>query len=131
MVRQKTVSAILTFTVLIGLITLATYLKRVADYKQTVSEISIEEINILDIPDGVYVGECDANYIYTKVEVTVHSKKITSIRIIEHKNERGRAAEAVLEEIISEQRIDVDAISGATNSSIVLKKAVEKALKND
>ena len=34
-----------------------------------------------------------------------------------------------LEKIIEEQKIDVDAVSGATNSSTVIKKAVENALK--
>lgn len=41
-----------------------------------------------------------------------------------------QAAEAVLEEILRQQRIDVDTVSGATNSSKVLKKAVEDALKS-
>lgn len=34
-------------------------------------------------------------------------------------------------EIIEEQKIDVDTISGATNSSTVIKKAVENALKGE
>lgn len=54
-----------------------------------------------------------------------------SIHILEHENERGQPAEAVVERIVAEQRINVDVVSGATNSSTVLKKAVEKALKND
>ena len=36
----------------------------------------------------------------------------------------------VINEIVDEQRINVDAVSGATNSSIVIKKAVENALKS-
>ena len=52
------------------------------------------------------------------------------IRILEHKNERGQAAETIVDQIVSEQKIDVDAISGATNSSKVIKKAVENALEN-
>ncbi len=63
------------------------------------------------------------------VEVTVHSGEITGIRISEHGNERGKAAEAVAERIVLEQRIDVDAVSGVTNSSAVLKKTAENALK--
>jgi uncharacterized protein with FMN-binding domain len=35
-----------------------------------------------------------------------------------------------VDQIVSEQKIDVDAISGATNSSKVIKKAVENALEN-
>lgn len=65
------------------------------------------------------------------MEVAVQNGEITNIRILEHKNGRDQAGEAVIEKIVSEQRIDVDAVSGATNSSIVLKKAVENALKQD
>ena len=128
---KKATVTIIALAILVGGIFLAIYLKQVADYKHAVSEISIEEICLSDIPNGVYIGECDVNFIHAKVEVTVHGGVITNIRILEHKNERGQAAEAVVEKIISEQRIDVDAVTGATNSSTVLKKAVENALKNN
>ena len=36
----------------------------------------------------------------------------------------------MLDEITAEQRVDVDAVTGATNSSSVLKKAVENALES-
>lgn len=125
---RKRIAVIIVLVLFVGLIVLAVYLKRVADYKRAVREISIEEISISDIPDGVYIGACDVDLIRARVEVTVQDKKITDIRILEHENGRGRAAEVVVEKIVSEQRIDVDAVSGATNSSTVLKKAVENAL---
>ena len=50
--------------------------------------------------------------------------------LLEHKNGHGQPAEAVLDEITAEQRVDVDAVTGATNSSSVLKKAVENALES-
>ena len=53
---------------------------------------------------------------------------MANIDILEHKNGRGSPAEVVTDRIIEKQKIDVDAISGATNSSIVIKKAVENAL---
>ena len=46
-------------------------------------------------------------------------------------NGRGKPAEIVADRIIQEQRIDVDAVSGATNSSVVIKKAVENAFKGE
>ena len=105
-------------------------LKNVADYKQAVKETTFDEINIPDVSDGVYIGEYDVNFIYAKVEVTVQNGEITDIIILEHRHEHGKAADTVINEIIDEQRIDVDAVSGATNSSIVIKKAVENALKS-
>ena len=91
---------------------------------------TFDEINISDVSDGVYIGEYDVNFIYAKVEVTVQNGEITDIIILEHRHEHGKAAETVINEIVDEQRIDVDAVSGATNSSIVIKKAVENALKS-
>ena len=127
--KKKIISVIILLLLLIGLICGAVYLKKVADYKRAVVETTIGEIDIADVSDGIYIGEYDVNFIYAKVEVTVEDGKIVSINILEHRHERGKAAETVIEKIIEEQKIDVDAVSGATNSSTVIKKAVENALK--
>ena len=130
MSKKKVVLLVIMLLLLIGLVWGIIYLKSVSDYKQAVKETTFEEINISDIPDGVYIGEYDVNFIYAKVEVTVQNGEITNINILEHRHERGKAAEAIANKIVDEQKIDVDAISGATNSSAVIKKAVENALKN-
>ena len=127
--KKKIISVIILLLLLIGLICGAVYLKKVADYKRAVVETTIGEIDIADVSDGIYIGEYDVNFIYAKVEVTVEDGEIVSINILEHRHERGKAAETVIEKIIEEQKIDVDAVSGATNSSTVIKKAVENALK--
>ena len=129
--KKKIISFIVLLLLLIGLICGAVYLKKVADYKRAVVETTIGEIDIADVSDGIYIGEYDVNFIYAKVEVTVEDGEIVSINIMEHRHERGKAAETVIEKIIEEQKIDVDAISGATNSSTVIKKAVENALKGE
>ena len=127
--KKKIISVIILLLLLIGLICGAVYLKKVADYKRAVGETTIGEIDIADVSDGIYIGEYDVNFIYAKVEVTVEDGEIVSINILEHRHERGKAAETVIEKIIEEQKINVDAVSGATNSSTVIKKAVENALK--
>ena len=127
--KKKIILIAIMLLLLVGLVWGIIYLKSVADYKQAVKETTFEEINISDISDGVYIGEYDVNFIYAKVEVTVQNGEITNISILEHRNERGKAAEAITNKIVDEQKIDVDAISGATNSSTVIKKAVENALK--
>ena len=127
--KKKIISVIILLFLLIGLICGAVYLKNVADYKRAIGETTFDEIDIADVSDGIYIGEYDVNFIYAKVEVTVEDWEIVSINILEHRHERGKAAEKVIEKIIEEQKIDVDAVSGATNSSTVIKKAVENALK--
>ena len=128
--KKKIILFVIMLLLFVGFVWGIIYLKSVADYKQAVKETTFEEINISDISDGVYIGEYDVNFIYAKVEVTVQNGKITNINILEHRHERGKAAEAITNKIVDEQKIDVDAISGATNSSTVIKKAVENALKN-
>ena len=127
--KKKIISFIVLLLLLIGLICGAVYLKNVADYKRAIGETTFDEIDIADVSDGIYIGEYDVNFIYAKVEVTVEDGEIVSINILEHRHERGKAAEKIIEKIIEEQKIDVDAVSGATNSSTVIKKAVENALK--
>lgn len=128
--KKKMVLFIIMLLLLVGFVWGILYLKSVADYKKAVKETTFEDINISDIPDGVYVGEYDVNFIYAEVEVTVQNGEITNINILEHRHERGKTAEVIADSMVDEQKIDVDAISGATNSSIVIKKAVENALKS-
>lgn len=106
----------------------AFYLKKVNDYQQKVHNTVFCDVDLSTVPDGIYIGEYDVDFISAKVEVTVEQGQIASINILEHKNDRGQAAEAIIDEIIAEQNLDVDAVSSATNSSTVLKKAVENAL---
>ena len=113
---------------LIALTGTAVYLKSVADYKQAVKKTALEGMDISKVPDGIYIGEYDVNFIYAKVEVTVQNGSIADIVLLEHKNGRGKAAEIITDKIVEQQKTDVDAVSGATNSSIVIKKAVENAL---
>ena len=53
------------------------------------------------------------------------------IVLLEHRNDRGLTAEGIVDSIIENQRITVDVISGATNSSTVIKKAIELALSGE
>lgn len=126
--RKKILLFTASFLFLLVLIFTAVYLKSVADYKRAVKETTFRNLDISDVPDGVYAGGYDVDFVYAKVEVTVQNGVITEIDILEHKNGRGSRAEVIADRIVEEQKIDVDAVSGATNSSIVIKKAVENAL---
>jgi uncharacterized protein with FMN-binding domain len=98
------------------------------NYKQAAVQISISDVDVSKISDGVYIGECDIGYVYAKVRVTVQYGEIINVEILEHRTERGQAAERIADDIIDEQKVTVDAVSSATNSSNVIKKAVYNAL---
>lgn len=101
-----------------------------ANYQRIISEIHIQDIDVSEVEDGTYIGEYDAGYIYAKVEVVVRDGTIAELHILEHDNERGKAAEIIAERIVEEQTHDVDAVTGATNSSKVIKMAVQEALQD-
>lgn len=107
---------------------MAVYAGKVIIYQRTVRGFTYSEPELRDVADGIYVGECSVDFISVKVQVSVKNGKLDDIRLLEHRNERGAQAEKILDDMLLEQRIDVEAVAGATNSSKVIKKAVENAL---
>ncbi|MDF2540830.1 MAG: uncharacterized protein K0S47_548 [Herbinix sp.] len=85
-------------------------------------------LDLASIEDGVYTGSEDAGIVKATVEVTVENHIITKIAILKHDNGKGKPAEVITEDIIQSNSLDVDAISGATFSSNVIKMAVYNAL---
>jgi major membrane immunogen (membrane-anchored lipoprotein) len=81
------------------------------------------------LKDGFYKGEATSGPVGVMVEVRIQDRRITSIRLMEHRHWRGEAAEKLIAaRIIEEQSTRVDAVSGATTSSIAIMNAVENAV---
>ena len=100
-------------------------------YQKAISGIVVHDVETAGVADGKYIGECDAGYIYAKVEVIIKDGSIEDINLLEHRNEKGKNAESIPETIVKADTVKVDAVSGATNSSKVIMKAVENALTNE
>lgn len=97
-------------------------------YKAQVDAISISDVDLSKIEDGVYTGYYDAKLVSAKVRVTVKNHRIESIELTEHNNGRGKPAEIIPDKVVEAQSLDVDTVSGATSSSKVIFKAIENAL---
>jgi len=83
-------------------------------------------------PDGTYRGNYDLSGTPVKVtlDVTVQHGNISGINIVQHFcSPIGKKAEKIVDRIIEEQSLGIDAISGATASSKAILKAVEDALR--
>lgn len=130
MANKKIIKKIIVAVLLILIIFSLGYCMHVARYKTAVKALSFNEVNLNQIPNGEYVGSCDVGLIAATVNVDVKDGRIENIDLVKHKNEKGKAAEGIIGDIVQQQKIDVDAISGATNSSKVIKKAVENALES-
>lgn len=106
----------------------AFYYKRFVDYEQAVGAISINEPDLSQLEDGEYVGEHDVDFIRAKVKVEIKNQRIQTIKMLEHYNDRGKKADVLPKKILEKQKVKIDAVSGATSSSKVIQKAIEKAL---
>ena len=94
-----------------------------------------EEKNIINVPidlsqvrDGEYEGHSETTLVKVDVKVVVKDGTIQDIQLIRHECGKGEPANAMLDVMIQENTYDVDAVSGATLSSKVIKNAVNDAL---
>ena len=125
---QRNKALLITVVVLLAVVLVALLLFLRADYKGTVEAITIQEVDLSQVADGTYTGSCDAGLVSAQVAVTVEEGAITEVSLTDYHSILGRGAEAIPGEIVAQQRIGVDAVSGATDSSTVIQKAVENAL---
>lgn len=129
--KNKTKLIVLSIVLIVFAFMVILFINIVSELKngeQTLSEMTFTEIDLSSIKDGTYTGEFKAGLVYVKVKTTIQDKKITDIKLIEHKNGKGSAAESIISDIIAKQTTDVDMISGATISSKVIRKAIENSL---
>ncbi len=98
-------------------------------YKTAVEEITINEIDLSQIPDGIYTGSMETNWVGAEVTVTVENHAIIDIEL-EHRHGQGEAAEVIPSHVMEAQSLQVDTITEATYSSLIILKAIENALSN-
>lgn len=126
-IPKKVIAILLAVSLLFGGIYLFNGLK----HKKILSELEVSSPNIAELQDGAYKGAYDGYLVSAEVTVIIKDHMIQEIIINKHENERGRGAEIIIYQVISSQSLEVDAITGATQSSKVILKAIENALSSD
>lgn len=91
-------------------------------------EAPIESIDVSSLESGTYVGEYSVPPVSATVEVRISDGRIDQILLLDHGNGMGQPAEAIIDDVIEKQSLQIDSISGATYSSRVILKAIEDAL---
>jgi len=89
-------------------------------------------IDIGSVPDGTYEGVGEGLFGPIRVSVTVQGGRITEVKVLEHSDSEGisdPAISGIPKAIVENQRLDVDAVSGATFTSKGIIEAVKDALK--
>jgi uncharacterized protein with FMN-binding domain len=96
----------------------------------TMAPIRGAEIEQKGLVDGVYDGSYRHGPNSATVRVTIAEGKVVDIELIKHfASWKGdKANDIIPQRIVAEQSTDVDAVSGATNSSRVIMNAVQEAL---
>lgn len=84
------------------------------------------------LKDGVYEGSAEGYKSTIKVSVTVNNGAVTDIEILEENDTPDffERAEAIIDDVIDEQTLEVDTVSGATYSSSGILNAVNNALES-
>ena len=88
----------------------------------------IEDVDLMQIDDGLYAGEFGDFLVDVKLEVTIEDHQIKGIEIKDQRSGPGYEALETIDRIIAAQSPKVDAVTGATGSSRCIMVAVQKAL---
>ncbi|MDF2614116.1 MAG: yccM [Clostridia bacterium] len=127
--------AIITFTVIAGIVYSSMHYDSAAAEKSNIitGEAAVAYGDAKGIADGIYTGVGTGFRGEMTVQVTVENELIRAIEITKTTDDAKwleRAYSTVASEIISSQAADVEAVSGATYSSMGIKEAVANALIN-
>ena len=99
-----------------------------ASVKKSLAKIENAEIDMSLVQNGTYTGHSELGPVVVDVAVTVEDHKIKSVDLVRHDCGLGHPADVIVEQMTAQNTYDVDAVSGATISSNVIKNAVNKAL---
>lgn len=92
--------------------------------------LTINNVDLSHVPDGVYNGSYDCYRWSCTVAVTVKDHRITSIEPMKIPQGRDALIQTLTKRILDRQTPEVDVVSGATASSKGFLKSVETALTN-
>ena len=126
--KFKKVILIISIFVVIVFIVGAAVISNMEKNLEELTSVEIENVDLSKVKDGTYAGSYGAMPVTAKVEVTVDNHEITGIKLVEHNNGKGKAAEVIIQKVTDAQSLDVGIVSGATYSSKVILKAIEIAL---
>nr|WP_225877721.1 FMN-binding protein [Alkalibacter mobilis] len=95
---------------------------------ENLSVEDIKDVDLSTLEDGEYKGSYKVFPIDVELVITVSDHEIDNVQITKHQNGQGKDAEILVQKVVEAQSLDVDTVSGATYSSLVILKAMENAL---
>jgi len=126
--KTKIVLSVVVIVIIVIVIVGFIFISKIQKNFDGINLMEINDVNLSLISDGTYSGSYEVIPISVEVSVTVKDHEITAIDLIKHDNGKGKAAEAIIDEVVKTDSLKVDAVTGATNSSKVILLAIENAL---
>lgn len=128
MTKGKKIALIVIIVIAVLITVFVIAVNYIGNKMMVVDNLVINDVDLSLVSDGVYFGKYESILVKAEVEVEVKDNKIVSVKILKHSHGKGEDAEIIVNNIVDEQKINIDTISGATTSSKVILKAVENAL---
>ncbi|MBD3243189.1 MAG: FMN-binding protein [Chitinivibrionales bacterium] len=98
-------------------------------HEEKLANTRVINVDPATLADGTYEATYKVFPVSATVRVLLAEGKIADLQVTDHSHGPGYGAEAIAARVLDSQSLDVDAISGATGSSVVVLKATELALK--
>ena len=119
------------FYVILGIVLLGTSgcLSLTASMKKNLAKIENEDIDMETVEDGIFEGRSELAPVKVDVKVLVKNHKLIKVELLRHECGLGHPADVIVDKMVEQNTWDVDAVSGATVSSEIIKNAVNKALR--
>ena len=119
------------FCVILGIVLLGTSgcLSLTASMKKRLAKIENEDIDMETVEDGIFEGHSELALVKVDVKVLVKNHKLIKVELLRHECGLGHPADVIVDKMVEQNNWDVDAVSGATVSSEIIKNAVNKALR--
>ncbi len=128
MTKGKRIALIIIVVIAVLITVFVIAVNYIGSEMKVVDNLIINDVDLNSISDGIYYGKYETILVKAEVEVEVKDNRIINVKILKHSHGKGEAAESIVNDVVDEQKINIDTISGATTSSKVILKAVENAL---
>ncbi len=126
----KKLLAVLAVVAVVALAGALMFTSRYRRMARVIENTEIENIDLSQVPNGVYAGAFGEFVVGIELKVHVEDHRITAIDVVSQKAGKGYEGLETIDWIISSQSLDVDAVTGATGSSKVIRIAVQNALRS-
>lgn len=117
--------------VLLVIVVVAGIMLTINSHEKKMMQQDFGGIELTSLPDGLYRGSASAVLVSADAVVEIRDGRIVAVRLDEHRHGPDRSAAALCDSMVRENRVDVDDISGATFSSLIVKSAVLSALETE